>query len=271
MKILALAFILMSKIALSASPLASLSLNETRNSYMLSTLIEHLKLHATTPEQQKEVLTALKKLNENLASVPYKNFLLFLDTELTKSVLNFSNNNDDLDLSGNQITNAQDNFEKKKNELTEYTQFIFQRILTDFSPYVRTRLVFNYKNPKYQTEENRPKIRQIKLLNKYLGSKLNYLTSINTIKINRYMTRMAIDSLNKLAISSYALKFASDSLPNKLIIIEGLEKAFQLTQQKIQEKPQNTSPQEIIKNLDVKADPTDKIDELIEDVAPNKN
>lgn len=82
---------------------------------------------------------------------------------------------------------------------------------------------------------------------------------------------MAIDSLNKLAISSYALKFASDSLPNKLIIIEGLEKAFQLTQQKIQEKPQNTSPQEIIKNLDVKADPTDKIDELIEDVAPNKN
>lgn len=238
---------------------------------MLSSLLSHLKDHAKTPEQQVEILSYLKTLNENLASIPYGNFLLFIDTELTKSVLNFSNTGDELDLSGNQITNAQNNFNQKREQLSDYTQFIFERILTDFSPYVRTRLVFNYKNPKYLTAENRPKIRQIKLLNKYLGSKLNYLNSINVQKIHWYMTKMGIDSLRRLAISSYALKYASNSLQKSHTIVNGVEKAIELSNQKSQSNTLEITPKEIIEKIDVKPDPTDKIDELIEDVAPNKN
>lgn len=271
MKLSVLFLILLSTKVYSASYLDSLSMNESRNSYMLSSLLSHLKEHAKTIEQQKEILASLKTLNENLASIPYRNFLLFIDTELTKSILNFSNTGDELDLSGNQITNAQNNFSKKREQLSDYTQFMFERILTDFSPFVRTRLVFNYKNPKYLTAENRPKIRQIKLLNKYLGSKLNYLNSVNVQKIHWYMTRMGMDSLRRLAISSYALKYASNSLQKTHTIVNGVEKAIELSNQKSQSNSLEITPKEIIEKIDVKPEPTDKIDELIEDVAPNKN
>lgn len=257
----------------SKSILEPIFLQSSRDSFILSGLLDHLKTNQKDLLVQKEIIETLSSINDNLAQVSQENYLLLIDTEMTKAILNYRSNETVSDLSGAQIILAKNRLESDKDEFSPFIKTIFSRMLLDYEPFIQSKVIFNLKNPKYRDIISEKDRRKINLLNKYLGEKLYFFADAPKSFIKGYVSRLCLYALKNLELASFAFKF---NMPKKSIsspIFTGLDSAKILIDQlnsKSSSTPQVT-PQAVVEKIKVDQDPSPELDELIEDVSPNKN
>lgn len=254
------------------SPLESIYLQGSRDSYLLSGMLEHLKVHQKDPLKIKDLVEILSNINENLAYISQENYLLLIDTEMTKAILNFKSKDSISDLSGTQIVLAKNRLEKDADQFSPFVKSLYSRMLLDYEPFVQSRIIFNLKNPKYRdliSDKNRNKIN---LLNKYLGEKIYFFADAPKAFVESYVSRLSFYALKNMELASYAFKYNKPQQAVMAPIFTGLDEAKLLISTKQDKTVEKTvSPTDIVEKINVKEDPSPELDALIEDVSPNKN
>ncbi|MAZ48278.1 MAG: hypothetical protein CME65_06925 [Halobacteriovoraceae bacterium] len=257
----------------SKSALEPIFLQSSRDSYILGGLLDHLKTNQKDILVQKEIIEILNSINKNLSQVPQENYLLLIDTEMTKAILNYRSNETVSDLSGAQIILAKKRLENNRDEFGPFIKSIFSRMLLDYEPFIQSKVIFNLKNPKYRDVISEKDKRKINLLNKYLGEKLYFFADAPKSFVQGYVSRLCLYALKNLELASYAYKFNRPGQSISSPIFTGLDSAKILIDQlnsKSSSTPQVT-PQAVVEKLKIDQDPSPKLDELIDDVSPNNN
>ena len=255
-------------------------LQPSRDSFLLSAMLDHIKETPTDALTEQKILDILEKIDVNLARTPQENFLLLIDTEITKAFLNYKSTETVSDISGAQIVLAKKKLERDEAKYNRLIKSLYGRILIDYEPFVQSRAIFNLKNPKFRDLISEKDRMRINLLNKYLGEKIYAFNERQKPELMKYIQKLCLYALKNLELASYAYEFNTPDQAVRAPIFTGLSKARESLKAK---KEKNTTttlpPAAIIEKLDDNSDTnqdstqrtSSKIDELIEDVSPNNN
>lgn len=260
-----LLLIILPLIGYAESSLDNISIHPDRTNIQLEIMLKHLQKEILRPEETEELLRNLNRLNSGLLNIPRKNYLLLIDSEVTKSFLDQSQKAPQIEVSKSQLESIRKKLQDFNSKYTDFSKFIIQRIMEDYSAFEQNNLINNYKNRRFQTLSNRAGIRKIKLLNKYESGVIRKFLESNPESFNGFMKTYILKIMGNLANAASVFGHQSFPSQNETFTFIGLEGVKSKSTVDTQQENKNNAREEVEK-IQLEERPSMEIDQIIKNI-----
>lgn len=262
----------------SAEVFNSITVKKAKTPYLLTLIIDHLKIVPLAPSKAKVILRKLKSLSDNLEQMDPINQKFFISSEIYKAALNF-----EFKKKSSQDTINGVDIEKLEKRLIQYkviyspfAQFIIQSTYQDFAPFLKDNFIDRYQSMTTSSGLKYVKAQKLKKLLKYSGKWVIAINDLAPEKLNGICTQLIMNYLENAKLQSKIFKLHALKQEKKNPPLEGFELAKvqsflnKEASDQLNESPPKSSPKreatKAIENINV--DPVDKatqdIDKLFE-------
>jgi hypothetical protein len=189
----------------SKHPLHSFAVISDALPYEIELMIGHLKTQSLTQEQLEIVVTRSRQINNDLRSVEKKALMFLLKSETYKGILTsqYLNLKNKLQISATLYKTAKQKLEKHNLIYSDFSTWIIEALLKDFTPYVRDGFINRYQSIKRSDSKGLLRARKLLKILKYNSPLLESFLTRTPERFNQLSTNIVIDIFDRISKKSY--------------------------------------------------------------------
>ncbi len=227
----------------------------------LRLMLAHIEKIEKDPKQLTQVIDELQIIEKNLNKIEKRNTYFFIKTEIYKSLLKFSQeqNKQQFQITSIFLAEIQDKLTNNKLLYSEYSFWLISSILTDFESYLKDNKLEQAYSIKGISQAQAIEIKKMNRKIDFLAPLLQLFDQNNPADFEKVLSQNALTTLQVIAANSSYMQMHTNNL-----LDESTPKTFfQINEIKQNRPPINTvETAETIKSDDDLSEASEAIDQI---------